>query len=157
MTEDERCTNHVPPERRPPAERELQLLHDPVRVDDGGRRPAAAHVHHGGQSPSGHHLDPLLHLSLLQPGRVMGGLQGRQAQIPRQDADRQPDGGRSAGDLRGDARGRRVEHHDSVACRRLCLQAADVSQAAGHVLLRLRHGGDQSGQAVSHPQPSGHQ
>lgn len=126
-------------------------------MDEGGRRPAAAHVHHGGQSPGGHHLDPLLHLGLLQPGRAVGGLQGRQAQIPRQDADRQPDGSRSAGDLRGDARGRRVEHHGSVARRRLCLQAADVSQAAGHVLLRLRHGGDQSGQAVSHPQPPGHQ
>lgn len=50
-----------------------------------------------------------------------------------------------------------MEHHSSVAGRRPGLQVPDVPQAPGHVLVCLCHGGDQFGQTVGYPGPSGHQ
>lgn len=96
------------------------------------------------------------HLDVLQCGRAVG-RQRPETQVPRASADGQPDCGRPAGDPHRDARGCCVEHHGPVAGWRPGLQVPDVPQAPGHVLLCLRHCGDQSGQAVGHPQPSGHQ
>lgn len=49
-----------------------------------------------------------------------------------------------------------MEHNSSVGGQRPGLQNPDVSEATGDVLVRLCHRGDQPGQTVCHPQPSGY-
>lgn len=98
----------------------------------------------------------MCHFHFLQFGCALGSPQP-QAEIPCPSADNQPDCGRSSGYLHRDARWRGLEHHSPVAGRRPGVQITDVPQAAGHVLLRLCHGGDKSWQTVGYTQPSGHQ
>lgn len=73
----------------------------------------------------------------VQLGRAVGCQQRRQAQVTRPDPHHEPHGGRPAGDFHRDAGGRGVEHHGAVAGGGRRLQAADVHEAGGDVLLRF--------------------
>lgn len=71
----------------------------------------------------------------VQFSGALGSQQRRQAQVTRQDPHNEPDCGGPAGDFHRDARGRGVEHHGTVAGGGRRLQAADVPETGGDVLL----------------------
>lgn len=71
----------------------------------------------------------------VQLAGTLGSQQRRQAQVTRPDPHNEPDGGGPTGDFYRDARGRSVEHHGAVAGGGRRLQAADVHETCGNVLL----------------------
>lgn len=147
----------VPPADGSNTEWQLSGTHLCVQQERKWRRAGASHFLHSSQSQSHHHLHSVRSVSCVQPGRAVGRQQRRQAQVSRPDPHNEPHGRGPAGDFHRDAGGRGVEHHGAVAGGRRRLQAVDVHEAGGDVLLRLCDSGHQFGQAVRHPQPAGNQ